>query len=86
MSRREDFNYEDNQSPLAGGEDIDVGSADASVSGSRAVLVTAAGDLAIVFADGSEVVVPVSENTLYPFRMDTVKTSGTTALGIKVFY
>lgn len=52
-----------------------------------ALWVGGAGDLALRFIDGSEVTIAgVAAGTVLPFRVDLVKTTGTTATSIVALY
>lgn len=52
---------------------------------SRAVLVTAAGNLNVMWQDGTTQVIPVSANLMYPLRVKKILSTSTTATGIKIF-
>lgn len=53
----------------------------------RGVMVTASGNLNLVFeGDTDAVVVPVTQNVYYPFAVKIVKSTSTTATGIIGFY
>lgn len=50
----------------------------------RAVMIGSAGDLAVTFADGSEVVLPsLAPGVVYALRLARVRATGTTATDIK---
>lgn len=49
----------------------------------RAIMVTAAGEVAVVFKGGTELSLPMHPGILYPVRACAVKATGTTATGIK---
>lgn len=70
--------------PVTGGFDItpDDGADLASVT--RGLMVSAAGDVAVTFRDGSTVTLPgLSPGVIYPLRVTRVLASGTTATGVK---
>lgn len=54
----------------------------------RGIMITGtAGNVALVFQDGSQVVLGgLSVGTLYPFAVTRVKATGTTATGIVAFF
>lgn len=51
----------------------------------RAVMVTVAGNVTVVWPAGNEQVIPMSANLMTPMRVKIIKSSGTTATGIKIF-
>jgi len=73
--------------PIIGGLDITPNdSADLTVM-TRALMVTADGDVAVVLRDGTAITLPgLTAGTIYPVRVSRVKSTGTTATGIKGLY
>ncbi len=66
---------------------VDVSAADQTLAAAcRGVMVTVAGDVAVVMADGSSGTLPALQpGTLYPFAVKAFKKAGTVATGIKAF-
>ena len=53
----------------------------------RALMVTVAGDIAVVMIGGETIVLPgLTVGVLHPFRVKRVRVTSTTATGIKGFY
>lgn len=52
----------------------------------RGILVTAAGNVAVITKDGDEVTLPVTEKIFYPVSVGRIKATGTTATGILALY
>lgn len=73
--------------PLTGVEAVTKSDANELTNVSRALWVeTTAGAVAMVMLDGTEVIVTLEKQKLYPFRVKQVKSTGTDAVGIKSFY
>lgn len=52
----------------------------------REILITGAGNVAVVWFDGAETVEPVLANTRYKWSIRRVKATSTTATGIRAYY
>jgi len=52
----------------------------------RGLMATVAGNIAVYTKDGDEVTLPVNANTIYPFSVGRVLSTGTTATGIFALY
>ncbi|TNF19041.1 MAG: hypothetical protein EP318_16385 [Rhodobacteraceae bacterium] len=70
--------------PVTGGFDITPDDAADLASVTRALMVSAAGDLAVTFRDGSSVTLPgLAPGVIYPLRVRRVLATGSTATGVK---
>lgn len=75
------------ESPLSNGFDVTPNDTTDLLTSTRAIMVTASGDVAIQFVDGGELVLPnLQAGQVYPMRARKIKIAGTTATGIKGFY
>jgi hypothetical protein len=73
------------ESPLSRGVDVTPSDTAELEFLPRAVLVTVAGNLEVIWPTGTTQVVPVSANLLYPWSVKAIKAANTTATGIKIF-
>lgn len=73
------------ESPLTRGADVTTSDTAELAFLPRAVLVTAAGNLEVVWLNGTTQVIPVSANLMYPISPKIIKATNTTATGIKIF-
>lgn len=56
---------------------------DNDITVTRSILVTAAGNISVIFQDDSSAVtIPVNANTVYPFCVTRIRSTDTTATGI----
>lgn len=74
-------------SPLIGGLGaITPADGDDLAQVTREIYIAGAGNVAIVWADGSETIEPVAAGERLPWRAKRIKATGTTATGIRGFY
>lgn len=73
--------------PIRGGFDITPDNGNDLSIVTRAIMVTAAGDVAVVFRDGTSITLPALQpGVQYAVRLSRVLVTGTTATGIKGLY
>ena len=73
------------ESPLKRGRDVTTSDTAELAFLPRAVLVTVAGNLEVIWLDGTTQISPVSANLMYPISPKVIKATNTTATGIKIF-
>jgi len=70
--------------PICGGFDITPDDANDLAQMTRGVMVSSAGDVAVVLRDGDAITLPgLAPGVIYPLRIAKVLMTGTTATGIK---
>lgn len=72
--------------PLVGGFNVTPGALDLPVI-TRAIMVRAGGDVAVILRNGDALTLPgLQPGTVYPFRLARILAQGTTATGIVGLY
>jgi hypothetical protein len=79
----ENFTH-DLSSPISGGFDITPNNGADLTAVTRALMVTVAGNVAVVLRSGTTITLPgLTPGVVYPFRVARVLATGTTATGLK---
>jgi hypothetical protein len=71
-------------SPICGGFDITPNDASDLSSVTRAIIISTAGDVAVVLKNGDTLTLPaLAAGVIYPVRVSRILSTGTTATGLK---